>query len=265
MASTVARSEWWEYWFIAIGDTLRDPRHLAGDGKALMTFDRVISEPPFNVRDWGFEEWSRGDVYGRIDYGVPPRLFADFAFLEHFISSLNGKGMLGAILPTAVLFRGRSEAQIRKRIIQADLIEAVIGLGPNLLYGSPAPACLVILNKAKSRERREKTLFVDASEECLKGTTRNTLSDENVQRIAAAFHAFRNEDRFARVVSQGEIEANDYSLSIPRYVQTSQEESAIDVAAEWRSLLKLISERNAAEDKLSEHIRRLCIIPDDDS
>ena len=239
------------------GDTLRNPRHLTGDGRALMSFDRVITHPPFNLKEWGFDEWSQGDAYGRSEYGIPPRSCADLAFLEHSIASLNSKGMLGTVAPQGILFRTREEGEIRRRILQDDLVEAVIGLSPDVLSCSSMPACLLILSKAKPRERREKVLLVDGAEEPRAGASRSSLSDENVDRITSAFRAFEDQERYCRVVSLRDIERNGFTLSITRYIQVCGEERETNVLAEWQTLQKLIAERNEAEKRMTEYLNRL--------
>ncbi|MBV5334424.1 MAG: type I restriction-modification system subunit M [Sulfuricurvum sp.] len=243
--------------FVERGDTLRNPKHLIGDGKVLQTFDRVIANPPFSLKEWGFDEWSKGDPYGRSEYGVPPKGYGDLAFVEHFIWSLNDKGMLGVVLPHGVLFRGGAEGQIRTRMIQDDLIEAVIGLAPNLFYGASIPACLLIVNKKKKPDHRGKILIINAAGEYIADKAKNSLSDENVAKVVSAFKAYENVERFARVVEVKEIEDNDYNLNLTRYVQTNEEEAPIDVSAEWKTLQKLITKRDEAEAKMKEFIKEL--------
>ncbi len=237
------------------GDSLRNPRHLTGDGRALMCFDRVLCHPPFNLGDWGFDEW-QGDAYGRTDYGMPPRSCADLAFLEHSIASLNAKGMLGAVAPQGILFRAREEGEIRRRIIQDDLVEAVINLAPAALSPSLAPACLLILNRAKPKQRRQKVLFVDPIEQ-------SALSESSAKRIASACHAFQDQQGVCQVVPLEEIERNGFTLDVSRYVRHCWEEPRSDVTAEWQNLLRLIAERNEAERKMAEHMSRLARGPHD--
>jgi type I restriction enzyme M protein len=243
--------------FIERGDTLRNPKHLIGDGKTLMTFDRAICNPPFSLKEWGFDEWSKGDPYGRSEYGVPPKGYGDLAFVEHFIWSLNSKGMLGVVLPHGVLFRGGSEGQIRTKMIQEDLIEAVIGLAPNLFYGASIPACLLIVNKKKKPDHKGKILIINAANEYVASTAKNALSDENVEKITSAFKAYADVERFARIVDVSEIVKNDYNLNLTRYVQTAEEADEIDVSAEWKTLQKLITKRDEAEAKMKEFIKEL--------
>jgi type I restriction enzyme M protein len=186
--------------FIARGDTLREPKHLLPDGRGLMTFDRVLANPPFSLKDWGHELWSRGDRFGRDRYGCPPRSYGDLAFVQHMVASLRQDGMLGVVLPHGILFRGGAEGRIREGLLKDDLIEAVIGLAPNLFYGTGIPACILIVHRNKPAERRGRVLFVHGAEEMVAGKNQNTLVDANVLRLVEAFHAFRDEERFSRVV-----------------------------------------------------------------
>ena len=136
------------------------------------------------------------------------------------------------VLPHGVLFRGGAEGRIREGLLREDLVEAVVGLGPNLFYGSGIPACIVIMNRAKPAERKGKVLFIHGADELVEGKAQNYLSDENIARMAGAFHAWKDEERFCRVVDLDEIEKNDFNLNIPRYVDTTEPEEEIDVAAE---------------------------------
>jgi type I restriction enzyme M protein len=243
--------------FIARGDTLREPKHLLPDGKGLMTFDRVLANPPFSLKDWGHEVWSKGDRFGRDRYGCPPKSYGDLAFVQHMVASLKADGMLGVVLPHGVLFRSGAEGRIREGLLKEDLIEAVIGLAPNLFYGTGIPACILILHHNKPAERRGSVLFVHGAEEMVAGKNQNTLSDANVRRLVEAFHAFSDEERFSRVVPREEIAENDYNLNISRYVQTAEEEERIDVAAEVAKLDELRARRDEAEARMMGFLREL--------
>ena len=123
------------------GDTLRDPKHRVGDSKSLMTFDRVIANPPFSLKDWGHEVWNKdgGEPYSRDTYGCPPKSYGDLAFVQHMVASLNEQGKMGVVLPHGILFRGGAEGKIRKGLLENDFVEAVIGLANNLFYGTGYP------------------------------------------------------------------------------------------------------------------------------
>ena len=239
------------------GDTLRDPTHLVGESKALMTFDRVIANPPFSLKEWGHEIWSKGDPYSRDKYGCPPKSYGDLAFVQHMVASLNTHGRMGVVLPHGILFRSGAEGSIRQGLLQDDLVEAVIGLANNLFYGTGIPACVLVLNRHKPQQRRGKVLIVNGEKEYREGKNQNTLADENVQRLAGAFRAFADENLFARVVTLDEIAGNDWNLNIARYVDTNPPAEKIDTAAELRKLKELTARRDAAEAAMMRYLEEL--------
>lgn len=243
--------------FIARGDTLRDPKHRLKEDKALMTFDRVLANPPFSLKNWGQETWAKGDKYNRDTYGCPPKSYGDLAFVQHMLASLKPTGKLGVVLPHGILFRGGAEAKIRQGFLENDLIEAVIGLAPNLFYGTGIPASVLIINRAKSSDRKGKVLFVNGAEEMVEGKNQNTLSEANVKRLVQAFQEFQDQERFARVVELAEIQQNDWNLNIARYVQTAEDEEQIDVAAEVTRLKELLTQRDQAEAKMLNFLQEL--------
>ncbi|HYD66678.1 type I restriction-modification system subunit M [Azospirillum sp.] len=247
---------------IARGDTLLDPKHLTGDGtKAIRTFDRVLANPPFSLKAWGHEVWSKGDKFGRDRYGCPPKSYADLAFVQHMIASLKQDGMLGVVLPHGILFRGGAEGRIREGLLKDDLIEAVIGLAPNLFYGAGIPACILIVRKSKPKDRRGKVLFVNGAEQFIEGKAQNYLSDANVATLAKAYHDYADVDRLARVVPMAEIAGNDHNLNISRYVHLTEEEEDLDVAEEVQKLLELREQRDAAEARMMGFLRELGYLP----
>jgi len=243
---------------IARGDTLLDPKHLVGEGsKAIRTFDRVLANPPFSLKSWGYETWSNGDPYGRDRFGCPPKSYGDLAFVQHMVASLKSDGMLGVVLPHGVLFRGGAEGRIREGLLKEDLIEAVVGLAPNLFYGAGIPACIVIMRKTKPAERRGKVLFINGVEQFVEGKAQNHLSDANVATLAKTFHDYTDMDRLARVVEMSEIVTNDHNLNISRYVHVGEETEDLDVAEEVEKLLELRSQRDAAEAKMMAFLKEL--------
>ena len=171
------------------GDVIRDPK-LLEDGE-LMLFDRVIANPPFSLDEWGHET-AGGDAHGRFRFGVPPKTKGDLAFVQHMVATLNAHGKVGVVMPHGVLFRGASEGEIRKGLLQEDLIEAVVGLPTNLFYGTGIPAAILVINRDKPKARKGKVLFVEASREFREGSAQNYLRDEDVKKIAAAVHAFKD-------------------------------------------------------------------------
>lgn len=239
------------------GDTLRDPQLLLPGNSGLKTFDRVLANPPFSLKEWGHEAWSRGDKWGRDRYGCPPKSYADLAFVQHMIASLKADGKLAVVLPHGVLFRGGAEGKIREGLLRDDLVEAVIGLAPNLFYGTGIPACILVIHRNKPAERRKKVLFVQGVEEVVDGRNQRMLSQANMDRLVRAFHAFEDEQQFSRAVSLKEITDNDYNLNISRYVQTAAEEDQVDITAIMEELIKLRGERDAAETRMTSFLREL--------
>jgi type I restriction enzyme M protein len=210
------------------GDTLGDPQHISGG--ALQVFDRVIANPPFSLKKWGKDQ-ADNDPYGRFPYGTPPKDSGDLAFIQHMIASLNAEGMMGVVVPHGVLFRGSSEKEIRKGILEDDLLEGVIGLPSGLFYGTGIPAALLIINKQKSPERKGKVFFINGELEYQEGKNQNKLRESDIQRILDTFDGYEDEKRYAKVISIDEIRENDYNLNIRRYADTSPPPEQFDVRA----------------------------------
>jgi type I restriction enzyme M protein len=210
------------------GDTLGDPKHVQ-QGE-LMVYDRVIANPPFSLKKWGKDQ-ADNDPYGRFSYGTPPKDAGDLAFIQHMIASVNAEGMMGVVVPHGVLFRGSSEKEIRKGILEDDLLEAVIGLPSSLFYGTGIPAALLIINKKKPAERKNKVLFINGELEYQEGKNQNKLRDTDIQHIMHVFDAYEDERRYSKVVEMDEIRENDYNLNIRRYADTSPPPEQFDVKA----------------------------------
>jgi len=210
------------------GDTLRDPAHTQNG--ELMTFDRVIANPPFSLKKWGKEE-ADNDGYGRFPYGTPPKDAGDLAFVQHMIASLNNEGQMGVVMPHGVLFRGSSEKEVRKGILEDDLLEAVVGLPSGLFYGTGIPACLLVINKNKAPERKGKVLFINSELEYQEGKNQNTLRPQDIAKIVETFDAYTSIKRYSNVVELAEIKENDYNLNIRRYADTSPPPEIFDVRA----------------------------------
>ncbi len=236
------------------GDTIRDPKLRSGG--ELMLFDRVVANPPFSLDGWG-REVAEHDPYGRFRFGIPPKTKGDLAFVQHMIATLNVHGQMAVVMPHGILFRGAAEGEIRKTILEEDLIEAVIGLAPNLFYGAGIPAAILVMNRDKPPDRRGRVLFVHAADELVHGTNQNTLSGANVGRISRAFHAFADEPRFARIATLKEIERNDWNLSITRFVDVGEEETKHDLRNELARLSELVAKRNDAEARMTGLLKNL--------
>jgi type I restriction enzyme M protein len=197
-----------------------------------MTFDCVIANPPFSLKNWGEDLWA-SDRWGRNSAGTPPPSYGDWAWLQHMIASMApGHGRLAVVLPLGALFRSQSEGRIRSKVLESDVIEAVIEIGPNLFYGTTIPACIVIARTHKAKERRKKVLFINANDLFRSGRNQNTLESEHIDQIFKLYQNFSDVDRFARVVTITEILDQGGDLSPGRFVskQIAQEFPSIDVA-----------------------------------
>lgn len=236
------------------GDTIRDPR-LLEEGELLL-YDRVVANPPFSLDNWGVEV-AETDGYGRFRFGLPPKSKGDMAFLQHMVATLNASGQMGIVLPHGALFRGGAEGKIREQLLEEDLIEAVVGLAPNLFYGTGIPAAILVLNRSKADARKGKVLFIHAAGEFTHGTTQNTLDDGHVERIASAFHAFEDLEKFSRVADLDEIRSNDHNLTILRYVDIAEEEERVDVKQAVRRLAELEQQRAQAEQRMHSYLSEL--------
>jgi type I restriction system adenine methylase HsdM len=201
---------------IVRGDTLREPAFFTG--ARLTRFDCVIANPPFSLETWGDQVWAT-DKWGRNRLGgVPPKGTADWAWVQHMVTSADTNGRVAVVLPQGALFRQGAEGRIREFILQADLIEAVIGLAPNLFYGAGLAACVLILRHRKPADRLGKVLFVNGETLFKRGRNQNTLEPEHADRLLHAYQSFDDSPGFTHVAALGEIERNGWNLNIPLYV-----------------------------------------------
>ena len=219
MTSSIARMNCFlhgiEDFRIERGDTLAEPKLVEGD--RLQRFDVVLANPPYSIKQWDRDAFA-SDPWGRNLYGTPPQGRADYAFQQHILQSLKtGTGRCAVLWPHGVLFR-QEEAEMRRKLIEADLIECVLGLGPNLFYNSPMEACVVVCRTQKSKSRRGKILFINAVNEVTRERAQSFLTDDHLQRVVRAYQDFKDEPGFTRVVPIEEIRAKEGNLSIPLYV-----------------------------------------------
>jgi len=243
------------------GDTIRNPKLKEGD--ALMKFDTVVANPPFSLDKWGADE-AESDRYNRFWRGVPPKSKGDWAFISHMIeTAYEGHGKVGVVVPHGVLFRGASEGKIRKRTIEDNILEAVIGLPANLFFGTGIPAAILIFNKGKGTN--ENVLFIDASQQYEAGKNQNKLRDSDIDRIVETYRQFNEgklkvgiiEDKFSFVATFEEIQENDFNLNIPRYVDTFEEEAEVDLAAVQKEIEKLEGELKIVQLELDKYLKEL--------
>ncbi len=242
--------------FIERGDTLLEPKHLASD-TAVQRFDVVLANPPFSLKNWGHHRWNKGDPYARDTYGCPPKSYGDLAFVQHMVASLQPGGRMAVVVPLGVLFRGGAEGKIRAGLIKSDLIEAVVGLGPNLFYGTGIPTAVLFLRREKPAERKGKLLVVNAEKVFVPGLHQNALSDDNVATLVHAVHGFADRELLCRVVGLAELEANHFNLNLTRYVQTAPPPPPLDVRLEAAKLRALTKTRNEAENLVLGHLKEL--------
>jgi len=236
------------------GDTLRQPAYFSGDNLAM--FDCVIANPPFSLEKWGEEVWS-SDPYGRNFAGMPPGKSGDYAWVQHMIKSMaTASGRMAVVLPHGALFRMGKEGEIRRKILQMDLLDSVIGLGPNLFYGTGLAACILVFRQRKIKERKKKVLILDASREFKSGRAQNELQPEHVERIYNWYHDYQDVEGVARVVTLDEIAANDHNLNIPRYVEPKSGQEALTVEEAMKRLRESAKAAFAAEEKLTAILKR---------
>jgi type I restriction enzyme M protein len=210
---------------IATGNTLSNP--VFTDRDRLRTFDVVLANPPYSIKKWNREAW-QNDPWGRNFLGTPPQGRADYAFFQHILKSLDPKtGRCSILFPHGVLFRNE-EAEMRKKLVEADLIECVLGLGPNLFYNSPMEACIVVCRTTKPKARKGRVLFIDAVHDLARERAQSFLKPEHQHRILAAYHVFADEPGFAAVVAVDDVLANGATLAIPRYVKPVRSKSATE-------------------------------------
>ncbi len=231
-------------------DTLRHPAFYKGD--RLKTFDCVIANPPFSLERWGEEVWAN-DPYGRNFAGLPPSSSGDYAWVQHMLRSMApGRGRMAVVLPHGALFRMAAEGKIRRKILEMDLLEAVIGLGPNLFYGTGLAAAILVFRGRKRLERARQVLFVDGSKLYRKGRNQNTLEPEHAEQMLALYREYRDALGVAHVATLAEIERNDWNLNIPRYVEPVATGETISLDDALANLKASLADAYAAEDRLRE-------------
>ena len=218
------------------GDTLANPTFL--NGGRLRRFDVVLANPPYSIKQWDRVAW-QSDKWGRNLYGTPPQGKADYAFWQHILCSMNETtGRCAILFPHGVLFRDE-EREMRERMVAADVIEAVIGLGPNLFYNSPMEACVVVCRSKKTTTREGRILFIDAFHEVTRERAQSFLTPANIERIVSAYQSFETEPGFAATATLAEIAANASNLSIPLYVNrregTASGTNLPDALRAWRA------------------------------
>lgn len=224
------------------GDTLRQPAFFAADG--LKTFDCVIANPPFSLKEWGAENWAN-DPFGRNIAGVPPKGNGDMAWVQHMIKSMNSTGRMTVVLPHGALFRKGAEGKIRKALLEQDMLEAVIGLGSNIFYGTQLAACVIVFKQQKDSAKKEKVIFIDGSDQVRVGRAQNYLETPHIDQLFNWYLENKDVENYVKVASMKDIEENDFNLNIPLYVEKiiednlpSVEEALSDLKVAWKESQK---------------------------
>ena len=234
------------------GDTLRNPKLVEHD--QLMKFDVVVANPPFSLDKWGYED-AEADPFQRYHRGLPPKSKGDYAFITHMIETAReGTGKVGVVVPHGVLFRGGAEGKIRRKLIEENLLEAVIGLPANLFFGTGIPAAILLFNKGKTHGD---VLFIDASREYKEGKNQSILTEEHLHKIVSTFEAFETADKYAYRATPQELADNDFNLNIPRYVDTFEEEAEIDLVAVKTEIATLEEQLTVVRAKMQAHLEEL--------
>ncbi|WGW01769.1 class I SAM-dependent DNA methyltransferase [Vibrio sp. YMD68] len=234
------------------GDTLRHPAFFEADG--LKTFDCVIANPPFSLKDWGSENWAN-DPYGRNIAGVPPKGNGDMAWVQHMVKSMNSTGRMTVVLPHGALFRKAAEGKIRKQLLEQDMLEAVIGLGPNVFYGTQLAACVMVFKQNKPADKKGKVMFIDASDQIRVGRAQNFLEPNHVQQIYDWYHNYQDVENYVKVASMDELAENDYNLNIPLYVEKIIEDNLPSVEEAMADLKQAWQESLDAEEKFKQVLK----------
>jgi type I restriction system adenine methylase HsdM len=236
-------------------DTLRNPAFYTGNH--LAQFDCVVANPPFSLKAWGDVEWA-SDKWGRSQLGgVPPKGYADWAWVQHMLASANPKtGRVAVVLPQGALFRQGAEARIRTHVLKADKVEAVIGLAPNLFYGTGLAACVLILRHDKPADRKGKVLFINGADLMKKGRNQNTLEPEHAAELFEAYSGLAYIDGRASIATLDEIEGNDFNLNISLYVAPADTGEKLTLAGALANLegahTKAQETRSALEAELAK-------------
>ena len=239
-----ARIEW--------ADTLRNPQLIEGDH--LMHFEVVVANPPFSLDKWGADVVPN-DRFHRFHRGIPPKSKGDYAFVQHMVETMDPRnGRVGVIVPHGVLFRGNSEGQIRRKLIEENLLDAVVGLPQNLFFGAGIPAVILIFRRNKPDDT---VVFIDSSRDYEPGPNQNRLRAVDLEHILGAYQARTTVERYSYVASREEITANDFNLSITRYVDGFEAEQEIDITAVQTTIEQVEAEMRVQGQKLIQHLREL--------
>lgn len=234
-------------------NTLTSPALVEND--RLMKFNVVVANPPFSLDKWGADE-AENDRFNRFWRGVPPKSKGDWAFISHMVeAALEKEGRVAVVVPHGVLFRGAAEGRIRRKMIEENLLDAVIGLPGNLFPTTSIPVAILVFDRSREKggvnQSRKNVLFVDASRDYLPGKNQNSLSDEHIRKIVETVKGRQDVEKYAHVAAFEEIKENDFNLNIPRYVDTFEEEEEIDIDAVQQEIDQLEKELAEVRAKMA--------------
>lgn len=240
-------------------DTLNSPLLVEND--RLMRFNCVVANPPFSLDKWGAEN-AESDQYTRFWRGVPPKSKGDWAFISHMVEiALEKEGRVAVVVPHGVLFRGAAEGRIRQKMIEENLLDAVIGLPGNLFPTTNIPVAILVFDRSREkggvREECKNVLFVDASREFVSGKNQNTLSAEHLDKIMRSYKERKEVEKYAHIAGLDEIKENDFNLNIPRYVDTFEEEEVIDNDAVQLEIEQLEKELAEVRVRMTEKMKEI--------
>jgi type I restriction enzyme M protein len=240
-------------------DTLNSPLLVEND--RLMKFNCVVANPPFSLDKWGAEN-AESDQYNRFWRGVPPKSKGDWAFISHMMeTALEKEGRVAVVVPHGVLFRSTAEGRIRTKMIEENLLDAVIGLPGNLFPTTNIPVAILVFDRARekgrAKEDRKNVLFVDASREFMSGKNQNTISDEQIEKIMCTYKERKEVEKYAHIAEFEEIKENDFNLNIPRYVDTFEEEEPIDIDEVQKEIDTLEKELAKVRVKMARKLREI--------
>ncbi len=240
-------------------NTLTAPE-LVENGR-LMQFDRIAANPPFSVEKWGFEE-AANDRFNRFHRGVPPKSVADYAFISHIVESLKpGSGKAAIIVPHGVLFRGAAEGRIRQKLLEENLIDAVIGLPAGMFSSTGIPVAILVIDRSREQgganAKRKDVLFIDASRDYLENKKQVTLSDAQEKRITDVYVSREAIEKYSHAATFEEIEENEFNLNIPRYVDTFEAEAVVDIAKVQQEILDLEKKQVELRVKMNQYLKEL--------
>lgn len=240
-------------------NTLTSPALVEND--RLMKFNVVVANPPFSLDKWGAED-AGADRFNRFWRGVPPKSKGDWAFISHMVeSALEKEGRVAVVVPHGVLFRGSAEGRIRQKMIEDNLIDAVIGLPGNLFQTTSIPVAILVFDRSREKgganESRKKILFIDASRDYVPGKNQNTLSDEHIAKIVETYRTSAAVERYSHLADIEEIKGNDFNLNIPRYVDTFEEEEEIDIDVVQKEIEELERELVGVRAKMAEKLKEI--------